>query len=82
MENKVLAFPTMRFFQDGVAQPPDYQSDRTLNAFMNFIRTKLSIQEQLKGFSKEELAERNAKIDMNRDDHPGCMLSGVLTVNR
>ena len=82
MDNKILAFPTLRHFQNGVAQPPDYQNDRTVDALMNYVRTKVSIQEQLKGFTEEELAVRNARIDLNRDDHPGCMLSGMLTVNR
>lgn len=109
-EQKVQAFPLLRMFKKGEPQSPDYRSDRTVDAFVEYVSSQLAQDEQLSLMKPEE---RKAHLDRKaqgklrlslapRDitflisprtilpvintaesnDHPGCMLSGFLLVNR
>jgi hypothetical protein len=49
MNFRVQAFPTVKLFKDNVVQPPDYRSDRTVDAFMEYVKSKLSLETQLAG---------------------------------
>jgi hypothetical protein len=82
MNQKVQAFPTLRLFKDSVAQPPDYRNDRTVDAFTDYVKSKLSVDEQVKKMAPHEQAAHRERVEEMRDDHPGCMMSGFLLVNR
>ena len=43
MVQRIQAFPNLRLFKDEAVQPPDYRSDRTVDAMMDFIKTRLGI---------------------------------------
>eukprot|EP01040_Poterioochromonas_malhamensis_P004184 gene4183-4478_t len=81
-QQKIQAFPMMRLFKHGQPQPPDYRSDRTVEAFMTFLHDRLSHDEQFALMKPEEKLAHEERKQANRDDHPGCMLSGFLLVNR
>jgi hypothetical protein len=69
-------------FARGVVQPPDYRSDRTVDAFTEFAKSKLSKDEQILSLPPLEQAQHHERMLENRDDHPGCLMSGFLLVNR
>ena len=80
VNHRIQAFPMLRLFKDG--QPmTDYRSDRTVEAFTEFVRTTLGQDEQ---FAKLSESARNLQLKQKEEDnvHPGCMLSGTLLVNR
>lgn len=81
-QQKIQAFPMMRLFKHGQPQPPDYRSDRTVEAFVEFLRERLSHDEQLQKLTVEERLAHEERKQETRDDHPGCMMSGFLLVNR
>ena len=82
MSNRIQAFPSLRLFKDGVAQPPDYREDRTVEALTNFVNARLATDEAFKKLSPEAKDRHLEAVEANRDDHPGCMISGYLLVNR
>jgi len=79
-DQKIQAFPNLRLFKHGEVQPPDYRSDRTIEAFSEFINSRLAKDEVLSQLQPHERAEH---LEKEKDiDHPGCMMSGILLVNR
>jgi protein disulfide-isomerase-like protein len=81
-QQKIQAFPLMRLFKHGQPQSPDYRSDRTVDAFVDFIKERLSHDEQIALMHPDEKKAHEERKEATRDDHPGCMLSGFLLVNR
>jgi len=83
MNQHIQAFPSLRIFLDGVVQPPDYRSDRTVDAFNEFLMERISHDEQLKNMHPHE-REIHQKLfeERNKKEHPGCMMQGFLLVNR
>jgi protein disulfide-isomerase-like protein len=81
-EQKIQAFPTLRLFKRGQAQPPDYRNDRTVDALSEFVKSRLALDEQLKLMQPEEREAHEENTLAKRDDHPGCMMVGYLLVNR
>ena len=45
---RVLAFPTLRFYIDGELVSPDYKMDRTVEAFINYVKRQMGIGEDVK----------------------------------
>jgi thiol-disulfide isomerase/thioredoxin len=82
MEQKIQAFPMLRLFKRGVVQPPDYRADRTVVAMSEFIHSRLALDEQLAMMKPEDAQLHLERKAQERDDHPGCMMSGFLLVNR
>mmetsp|Transcript_7948 Transcript_7948/g.13183 ORF Transcript_7948/g.13183 Transcript_7948/m.13183 type:complete len:464 (+) Transcript_7948:78-1469(+) len=82
MQQKIQAFPLLRLFKHGTAQPPDYRSDRTVEALTEFVSQRLAKDEVLSLMAPHERVEHEEKAKEDRDDHPGCMMSGFLLVNR
>lgn len=82
MEQKIQAFPMLRLFKHGQPQPPDYRSDRTVEAFTEFVNARVAKDEVLSLLPAHERAAHEQKAEEDRDDHPGCMMSGFLLVNR
>lgn len=82
MDQKIQAFPNIRLFKHKEAQPPDYRSDRTVDAMLEFVKSRLALDEQIKLMKPEEKEVHEERILEQKDDHPGCMMSGFLLVNR
>jgi protein disulfide-isomerase-like protein len=82
MKEKIQAFPNLRLFKKKEVQPPDYRSDRTVDAMIDFLRSRLALDEQIKLMAPAEKVAHEERIAEQKDDHPGCMMSGFLLVNR
>jgi hypothetical protein len=78
----VQAFPMLRLFKDGEAQPPDYRSDRTVDAFVGYLKTKITTDDHVARMDPVQQEAHKKSEELRRDDHPGCMMSGFLLVNR
>jgi len=83
---RVLAFPTLRWFRNGEPEYPDYKQDRTVVALTGFAKRKLEMNEKYKDWEeralKEGTAARVPQRPVGRPDHPGCQVSGHIMVNR
>ena len=75
---RIMAFPTLRLFKDGQIFAPDYKGDRTVAALKEFAKSKLELEEKM----KEWHPKRRERIESQNKEHPGCMMSGYLLVNR
>lgn len=82
MTEKIQAFPMLRLFKHGVVQPPDYRSDRTVEAMTEFVHARLAKDEVLALMPPHEREAHDEQQKLDKDDHPGCMMSGFLLVNR
>jgi len=82
MEQHIQAFPTLRVFKRKDVQPPDYRSDRTVDAMLEFAKEKLALDHEVSQMDKDALQQHNERKELMRDDHPGCLMSGFLLVNR
>jgi protein disulfide-isomerase-like protein len=82
MNQKIQAFPTLRVFKEAEPQAPDYRSDRTVDALTEFVRQKLAQDEQVQAMDHETRQLHHERLEQQRDDHPGCLMSGFLLVNR
>lgn len=82
MNNKIQAFPLVRLFKRGEAQSPDYRKDRTVEALMEFANSQVAKHQQLDSMTVEERDAHLEREAVLKDDHPGCMMSGYLLVNR
>jgi len=80
-EQKIMAFPTIRWFQGGESIQPDYKMDRTVAALKGFAQRKLEALERYKNWNEEEKERRKAVV-LSRPENPGCQVSGFLMVNR
>lgn len=72
-DQKVHAFPTLRLFNRASPLPPDYNTDRTVAALASYVTRRLNVEEKRKNWPER---------DREYVEHPGCMLSGHLLVNR
>lgn len=81
-EQKIQAFPLLRMFKHGEVQPPDYRSDRTIDALNEFVASRFAKDEAIALMLPHERAQHEENEAMKKDDHPGCMLAGFLLVNR
>lgn len=91
-QERVMAFPTLRWYHNGEAVSPDYKMDRTVQALTGFARRKLEMDDKFKEWEKKakesgevDEAEREKKrqlFQQHRPEHPACQVSGHLMVNR
>lgn len=88
-KQRIMAFPTLRWFHEGKPVSPDYKMDRTVQALMGFAKRRLEMDEKYKdwvkkveGVSQEELDKQRTLFQQDRPEHPGCQVSGHLMVNR
>ena len=70
-DERIMAYPTIRWYQDGAAVAPDYRGDRTLGALLDYAKQRV-------GKSGDDDDEEEVIIE----EHPGCEVSGHLKVNR
>lgn len=68
-KQKIMAFPTLRWFRKGEAETPDYKMDRTVYALMDFAKRKLHIEDKDKsGDDKESGEEEKESGDEDAPD--------------
>lgn len=88
---RVMAFPTLRWYHNGEAIQPDYKMDRTVQALTGFARRKLEMDEKFKEWDKkaeasgendEDREKKRSLFLQSRPEHPACQVSGHLMVNR
>mmetsp|Transcript_27056 Transcript_27056/g.81127 ORF Transcript_27056/g.81127 Transcript_27056/m.81127 type:complete len:485 (-) Transcript_27056:32-1486(-) len=72
-QQQIRAFPTVRLYKDGAPSGADYREDRTVDALMNFLKVRVQFDELNKDWHPSH---------REQPDHPGCMLSGFVDVNR
>ncbi len=82
MQQKIQAFPTLRLFVDGKPQPPDYRDDRTVGALIEFLKQRVAVDEQVARMDAQTREAHESRKENLRNDHPGCLMSGFLLVNR
>lgn len=89
-EQRIMAFPTLRWYHSGKPVSPDYKMDRTVQALYGFAKRKLDMDEKFKEWDtkqpptvdEEERERKRLLYQQNRPEHPGCQVSGHLMVNR
>mmetsp|Transcript_21024 Transcript_21024/g.66042 ORF Transcript_21024/g.66042 Transcript_21024/m.66042 type:complete len:463 (+) Transcript_21024:340-1728(+) len=74
---RIQAFPTLRFFKDAKQYGIDYKQDRTVAAFVDFLKQKVELEKTMKDWHP-----RRKQRMLEIKEHPGCMLSGYVLVNR
>ena len=80
MEQRVQAFPTLRWFNGQQVALPDYRSDRTVAALMEYLRNKVAHENHILSLPHHQ---QQAHREMTKEDHhPGCQMAGFLLVNR
>jgi len=82
---KIMAFPSIRWFQKAEPISPDYKMDRTVSALIGFSKRKIDLLDRYKDYAKkEEDKGKDSKRSpvSGRPEHPGCQVSGHLLVNR
>jgi thiol-disulfide isomerase/thioredoxin len=89
-QQKVMAFPTLRWYHNGEGIQPDYKMDRTVTALMSHAKRKLDMDEKFKEWDNKQGAaatddqkeKKRQLFQQSRPDHPSCQVSGHLFVNR
>ena len=93
-KEKIMAFPTLRWYHNKDPVSPDYKMDRTVAALVGFAKRKLEMDEKFKEWDKKAAetgsedgdatarAQKRQLYLQNRPDHPACQVSGFLMVNR
>lgn len=74
---RIQAFPTLRFFKDAKQYGIDYKQDRTVSAMIEFLKQKIELEKTM-----EDWHPRRKQRMLEIKEHPGCMLSGYVLVNR
>jgi len=69
-DERILAFPTLRWYTGDKVVMPDYKGDRTVDAFLEYAKTRAG-----KG-------ERQLNIENDEENHAGCMVAGYIMINR
>ncbi|KAL3823291.1 hypothetical protein ACHAXA_003439 [Cyclostephanos tholiformis] len=85
-DQRVMAFPTLRWYKGGEAIMPDYNQDRTVAALTGYAKRKLEMEQKYKDW-EAKVGEGSANMPKpsagaSRPAHPGCQVSGHLMVNR
>lgn len=74
---RIQAFPTLRFFKDAQQYGIDYKLDRTVSAMIAFLKQKVTLEKTM-----EDWHPRRRQRMLQIKEHPGCMVSGHVLVNR
>mmetsp|Transcript_7704 Transcript_7704/g.24378 ORF Transcript_7704/g.24378 Transcript_7704/m.24378 type:complete len:462 (-) Transcript_7704:617-2002(-) len=74
---RIQAFPTLRFFKDSQQYGIDYKQDRTVSAMIDFLKQKVELEKTM-----EDWHPRRKQRMLEIKEHPGCMVSGHVLVNR
>jgi len=75
----IQVFPSLRFYRHGEqTNQGEYRFDRTVDALLGFVNKRLDAESVYKQYPEAKVAH---KQNWN-SDHPGCLVSGFLLVNR
>ena len=83
-DQKVMAFPTLRFYQNGKSIIPDYKMDRTVDALMGYAKRRLELAGKI-GYNRlnddvtPKISEEEAEFD---DDASGVVSSPIVSEPR
>lgn len=79
-QQNIQAFPTLRWYEEGVYQAPPYKSDRTVDALHSFAKRKLELNAKFKDWSQNEKgkSKEHYRELYNVPENPGCQVSGTL----
>ena len=72
----------LRLFRHSEVQPPDYRSDRTVEALIAFLHERIGEDKHVDAMLPHEKDAHIERKAYSRTDHPGCLLAGILLVNR
>lgn len=83
-EQGIQAFPTLRWYEEGIFQAPPYKNDRTVAALSSFAKRKLELNAKFKDWSQNQKGKTKEEYRQlyNVAENPGCQVSGTLMVNR
>lgn len=81
-EEQILAFPCLRWYENGKFQAPDYKLDRTVNALTAHANRKLDASTKYHNWKQDRGASSKPRQMYTRPENPGCQVSGTLMVNR
>ena len=74
-DERVMAFPTLRWYENGKSVMPDYRGDRTVDALIEYSKKRVN--------KAEGDGDDDDESDVEEiEHHPGCQVSGHLMVNR
>lgn len=83
----IIAFPTLRWYENSEPSIPDYKMDRTVSSLIEYSRYKLDIstglgylEQQIEG--KDQLGKIKNHNIPKITDSDGCQVSGSLMINR
>ncbi|KAL7538650.1 hypothetical protein ACHAWF_006157 [Thalassiosira exigua] len=71
-DERIMAFPTLRWYEGGEAVKPDYRGDRTVGALTEYANNKIENYED----------DEEGDDETRGEHHPGCRVAGHLMVNR
>lgn len=80
-DERVMAFPTLRWVEHGRSVMPDYRGDRTVEALVDYARRRGADRGGGDGGRGRDDDEA-ALEEWLEEHHPGCQVSGHLMVNR
>mmetsp|Transcript_20091 Transcript_20091/g.43614 ORF Transcript_20091/g.43614 Transcript_20091/m.43614 type:complete len:479 (+) Transcript_20091:134-1570(+) len=78
-DERVMAFPMLRWYEGGKAIMPDYRGDRTVEALLEYAKRRASSSE---GGGGDGGDDDRAEDEFAEEHHPGCQVSGHMMVNR
>lgn len=80
-DQKIRAFPSLRLYEKGAFLKPGYSGDRTVAAFMKFLKEHLDVADVK--FKDEKLYRaKRANLEKQHVEHRGCLIEAVLDVKR
>jgi len=81
-KEQILAFPCLRWYEDGKFAAPDYKLDRTVKALSAHAKRKLSASKKYHNWEGDNGGKKKAIPIYSLPENPGCQVSGTLIVNR
>jgi hypothetical protein len=54
-KERIMTFPTLRWYEDGRASGPDYKMDRTVEALVSYSMTKSDIYKRKRAWLQHEI---------------------------
>jgi len=81
-DQRVKAFPTLQWFQNGEVDGPDYMMDRTVASLKGYSYNKFERNEKFKNWKNDKSGVKRPPRSLQAPILTGCQVSGHLMVNR
>jgi len=81
-QERIMAFPCLRFYENGKFDGGDYKGDRTVQALTTHSERKLSASTKYHNWKDDKGRDSKPRPMYTRPENPGCQVSGTLMVNR